>query len=146
MSLLPWYVHAIAGSLATLAVCWMLHSIDVNRLEKSWTKQESDAVEKQAKQCDNSKQPKKEADHVSENNTAHLLDTCLGKLQHAPKCIPVHISRPASSAPAACEQPASGVTDTAIMAANIGCQKDRDDLNAAKIWGQGYDKFVKERQ
>lgn len=145
MSILPWYIPAIGATTLTLGVTYMAHSIDVSRLESRWSTELSDAVQKQAKQCESSKQPKNEADNVSETNLAHQLDACLGKLQRPAKCIPVYISRPASGSTAACKQQTSGISSAAIDVNNIECQRDRNGLNEAKIWAQGYQKF-KENQ
>lgn len=142
MSLLPWYIPAGGAAIVTTVIAFGAHSLDVNQLEKDWKTKKDEAVQAQADLCESSKQPKKEADNASQTNLANLLDTCLGKLQKPAKCVPVYISRPASGVNAACQQQASGIDSAAIEVNNIECQKDRNGLNEAKIWGQGYLKFI----
>lgn len=125
----------------SLGVAYMAHSIDINRLEAKHKEELSAQVRFDVQQCNDSKQPAKEANEYGEKNNNKLLADCLVQLRHPVRQL--HISRTPRGLAAADRQPAGGITTADIAANNIECRKDRNDLNTAKIWGQGYQKFTK---
>lgn len=82
-----------------------------------------------------------EANDYDYKKTGDSLTLCLNQLRKSSRCVPVYPARTADSIKTASEQPTSGITTGAIIANNISCQADRDSLNAAKIWAQGYIKY-----
>ncbi len=141
----PWWLTALGGAICASILALMAHNLDVNRIEAKNKETLAAQIKFDIIQCSDSKQPAKEANNDSETKTKQLLNSCIERLRKpAAKCLP--ISRAASSTPATNRPEASGVTDTAIEASNLESQKDRNDLNSAKIWGQGYEKYTQNQR
>lgn len=138
--MIPWWLSSLAGFILASIIGITAHNLRVDEITLKNEKDKQAQIQADTKECDNSKQPTREADNVSETNNAHLLDQCLSKLRQPTKCIPI-IARPTRSVKTTSQQPAGGIDSSAIDASNISCQKDRDDLNTAKIWAIGYDKY-----
>lgn len=135
----------LAGAGLTLFIGLMMHDLRIDELEKIWSQKQKEAVQGQADKCDSSKKPAKEANDQTQTNNDALLAQCIAELQQPGKCIPVYVSRPSSGSAATCEQSASGLSSSQIEAKRIESQHDRDNLNAAKIWAQGYLKYINQQ-
>ncbi len=142
--LLGWKLYAgIAVIVMVSILAWRVNhafneAAKVEGLEQQ-LKTATEALEAFKIQCAESKKPANEANDYDYKNTKNSLTLCLNQLRKSPNCVP--ISRPPSRVEISSGQPTSGITVAAIIANNIECQADRDGLNAAKIWAQGYEKY-----
>lgn len=131
------------GALALLLLTgFFYHEHSIDKMEKEKAEAVAGQAKADVKICSESKTPTNEANLYAENNNATLLADCVARLQQPKKCTPVYVSRPAGGPKTTCEQPASGIDSSAIEAKRIEAQKDRNDLNVAKVWALGYEKFT----
>lgn len=121
---------------------WWIGNVRLEYQEVKHAKAIESQVRFDIEQCDKAKEPTNEANDVDKTYTSHLLDECVSKLQQSKKCVPVYISKPASGVKTTDQPEGGGINSAAIDAANIECQQDRNDLNVAKTWAQGYQKFI----
>lgn len=145
MSLKLW--SYIIGGAAIVGLLWLINDWRVDAAKvpglKADVKLYKDALEIQSKRYVAALKPATEANDYDYKKTSNSLTLCLDQLRKSSRCVPVYLPRTANSSEPAGQQPAGGITDSALTANNIECQADRDALNAAKIWGKGYEEFIK---
>lgn len=135
-----WWIPALGGFLLASIIAYTGHSLDIDRIELEQTQTLSDQKNEDASICQLSKTPTKDSDAYSKKNDDDLLSACISQLQQPTTCVPVYITKPSRSVTATCEQPRpdAGIDSQALTAFKLECTKDRNDLNAAKIWALGY--------
>jgi len=138
-------IFAIVSGLVTWKVLdWRTDAHKVPGLEKELAEEKQKVLDT-IEQCKNSKQPAQEANNYDYTKLNASLNLCLDQLRKSPSaCIPVHSAGSSNGAAATGGQQTGWIEEGQIVANNIGCQADRDALNAAKIWGQGYMKYKNE--
>jgi hypothetical protein len=135
--ILTYWKFGVGGFIGFL-LAWGIQSFIIDGIEAKHKEALAAQVIFDITQCSNSKQPAKEANNESEKNNTDLLNQCLSKLHKPAKC--VHVSRTPGSAETAANAD-TGLTSAAIEEHNILCRKAVNDLNIAKTWGAGYEKF-----